>query len=236
MGATPPPTPGVSRQNVQLNTKYIPRPYFISTAWAKISYRNMGTRVLSHRALQELASSLAFTHTLLTVPRLMKRNHKNSISIKVDDEVLFRVPRPLAMFFSAVWSRMLQDITCTIATVDFPLDPPAASNPPATPLVSQSGSNSGKEPASPGLLPPPPPPPSGKFALKFIIQWMEAGGAEPKGIQAVPYPRGYRPGLEKILAIASKLEISELVTRVKCDLGKMRAPKPKKCPACKKSE
>ena len=226
----------------------------------------MGTPVLSRRALQESVSSLPVTRTLLTAPRLMKRNHKNFVSIKVNEEVLFRVPRPLAVRFSAVWSRVLQNITCTIVTVDFPLDPPAASDPRAAPLISQSGPDSGKgeaslslvpppqplpaaaplvpqsgpiagkEPAPLNLVPPPPPPPSGKKALKFIVQWMEAGGAEPRGAQAVLYPRRYRPALEKILDIASKLEINDLVTRVKCDLGRLRAPRPKKCPTCKKFE
>ena len=210
----------------------MPQSYSITTACTKICYRNMSIPVLSPRALQESVSSLAFTHTLLTVPRLMKRNHKNFISIKVDEEVLFRIPRPLAIRFSAVWNAALKNVTSTIVTVTLPLDPPPA---PSLP-VAQAVPSAGKEPAFPNLVPPPPPPPSGKTALKFIIQWMEAGGAEPRGIHAVPYPRGYRPALEKILAIANKLEINELVTRVKCDLGRMRAPKPKKCPDCKKFE
>lgn len=162
---------------------------------------------------------------------LMKRNHKNFVSVKVDEEILFRLPRPLAMRFSAVWNAALKDITRTIVTVVLPLDPPAAPSPQATQAVPIAG----REPAFPSLVPPPPPPPSGKTALKFIIQWMEAGGCEPRGIQAIPYPSDYRPALEKILAVASNLEINELVTRVKNDLG-MRAPKPKKCPTCKKLE
>ena len=206
---------------------------------------------------QSFPSQSPIQNTLLIVPRLMKRNHKNFVSIRLDQEVLFRVPRPVAVRFSGVWRRNLQDPTCTIVTLDFPLDPPAAPSVPksgpiagkepassnlvpppppptsAVPLVPQSGPIAGKEPASSNLVPPPPPPPSGKTALKFIIQWMEAGGAEPRGIQAVPYPKGYRPGLEKILAIASKLEISDLVSRVRCDLGKVR---PKKCGRCKKLE
>ena len=210
----------------------MPQSYSINTTCANILYRNITTPVLSPRALQESVSSQALTRSLLTVPRLMKRNHKNLVSIKVDEEILFRLPRPLAMRFSAVWNAALKDITRTIVTVTLPLDPAPA---PST-LAAQAVPIAGREPAFPNLVPPPPPPPSGKTALKFIIQWMEAGGWEPRGIHAIPYPRDYRPALEKILAIASMLEISELVTRVKFDLGRGRAPRPQKCPTCQKSE
>ena len=65
---------------------------------------------------------------------------------------------------------------------------------------------------------------------------MEAGGADPKGINAVGYPKGYRPALEKLLAVGAMLEVNELVTRLDRDLKGMRLPKPKKCPTCKKFE
>ena len=65
---------------------------------------------------------------------------------------------------------------------------------------------------------------------------MEHGGADPKGRNAVPYPKGYRAGLEKLLAVANMLEVKELVARVKRDLGQTRAPRPKKCPTCRKNE
>ena len=162
----------------------------------------------------------------------MKRNHKNFVSVKVDEAILFRLPRPLATRFSAVWNAALKDITCTIVTVILPVDPAPAPSLPA----AQAAPIAGREPAFPNLVPPPPPPPSGKTALKYIIQWMEAGGWEPRGINAVVYPRDYRPALEKILAIASMLEVSELVTRLRTDLGRVRAPRPKKCPDCGRFE
>ena len=192
----------------------------------------MTTPVLSPRALQESVSCLALTGSLLTVPRIMKQNHRNFISVKVDEEVLFRLPRPLATRFSAVWKAALKNISCNIVTVTLPQDPPPAPSLPAAQAVSISG----REATFPNLVPPPPPPPSGKTALKFIIQWMEAGGAEPRGLQAIPYPRDYRPAQDKILALARMLEISELVTRIGYETGRVRAPERRKCPLCKRFE
>ncbi|KAF6238890.1 hypothetical protein HO173_002762 [Letharia columbiana] len=200
--------------------------------------------------------------------KLLRGNHSNFVSVKVEEEVFLRVHRPVATRFSAVWKRGLSNPKCGIVTVTFPPDPPAAplavrsapssgnapakspSIPPlsppalAAPLVSQSDArsgqrtapNSGNAPATPGLIPPPPPPPSKKEALKFIIQWMEQGGADPKGKNAVPYPKGYRAGLETLLALASMLEISELMTRVSGDLGIIPLPRPRRCPTCKRVE
>lgn len=113
---------------------------------------------------------------------------------------------------------------------------PPLNSPPAAPSVSQSAPDSGNAPATPDLIPPPPPPPSKRNALKFIVQWMEQGGADPKGKNAVPYPKGYRAGLETLLALASMLEISELMTRVSGDLGIIPLPRPRRCPMCKRVE
>ena len=231
--------------------------------------------VLSPRALQELVSSMAIICRLLTVPRLLRGNHTNFVSIKVEEEVFLRVHRPVATRFSAVWKRDLQNPKRAIVTVTFPPDPPAATlvsrppstasgadrsvppaapldsqwvnnsgnapatgetMPPAAPTVSQSAANSVNAPATPDLIPPPPPPPSKRNALKFIVQWMEQGGADPKGKNAVPYPKGYRAGLETVLALANMLEISELMTRVSGDLGIIPPPRPRKCPTCKRVE
>lgn len=238
--------------------------------------------VLSPRALQELVSSLAIICRLLTVSRLLRGNHSNFVSVKVEEEVFLRVHRPVATRFSAVWKRGLSNPKCGIVTVTFPPDPPAAplvpqlvpnpgnalvaaqaippppppalaaplvsqsvsgpdvapppNSPPAAPSVSPSAPSSEDLPATPGLIPPPPPPPSKKEALKFIIQWMEQGGADPKGKNAVPYPKGYRAGLETLLALASMLEISELMTRVSGDLGIIPLPRPRRCPTCKRVE
>lgn len=229
---------------------------------------------------------------MLTVPRLLRGNHANFVSIKVEEEVFLRVHRPVATRFSAVWKRDLQNPKCAIVTVTFPPDPPTAplavrsapssgnapansltippppppppapaapmasqwmpdpgnapvktenilpppNSPPAAALADQSAPNSGNAPATPDLIPPPPPPPSKRNALKFIVQWMEQGGADPKGKNAVPYPKGYRAGLETLLALASMLEISELMTRVSGDLGIIPLPRPRRCPTCKRVE
>ena len=163
---------------------------------------------------------------LLTVSRLLRKNHSNFVSVKVGDEIFLQVHRPVATRFSPVWKRELQNLSCRIVTVAFPPDPPAA------PLVPQSAPESDIARDTSELIPPPPPPPQNKTALKFIVQWMEQGGADPKGKNAVPYPKGYREGLEKFLEIATMLEVSELVARLNGDLGKMPSPKPKRCPKC----
>ena len=76
---------------------------------------------------------------------------------------------------------------------------------------------------------------SDKDLLKLIVQWMEQGGAEPKGKNAINYPKGYRPGLERLLAFAEMLEIDELINRIKLDLGNI--PRPiRYCALCKRKE
>lgn len=206
----------------------------------------------------------------------MRKNPTNFVSVKVDDEVLHRVHRPVAMRFSRAWNRVLRNPKCQIVTATFPPDPPAA------PLVSQpapstgnapSGNDqfhsfrhhfcnvsghcpfkntqnpfqirsvnsklttsSGSAPAQNSFIPPPPPLPSYKDALKFIIQWMEGGGADPKGRNAVPYPSGYRAGLERLMTLVCILEVDELITRINRDLGMIPVPRPKKCPVCRRTE
>lgn len=179
--------------------------------------------VLSPRALQESVASPEVVRSLLTVPRLLRKNHNNFVSIKVGDEIFLRVHRPVATRFSPVWKRELQNVASTVVTVTFPPDPPAA------PVVTQPKPKPEDIPVPSEPIPPPPPPPSNRTALKFIVQWMEQGGADPNGNNAVPYPKGYRAGLEKVLAIATMLQVSELVTRLKRDLGRMP---PRRCPTC----
>lgn len=143
----------------------------------------------------------------------MKGNHANFVSIKVGNEVVLRVHRPVAVRFSPVWSRELGD-SGGIVTVTFPPDlPPTAPD-----------SNN---------IPPPPPRPSYQTALKFVVQWMEKGGADPVGNNAVPYPKGYREELERLLILTNMLEIGELSARVARDLGAIPNPKAKPCPTCK---
>ena len=93
----------------------------------------------------------------------------------------------------------------------FPPDPPADQLPP---LISMDQAN--------------------KFALKFIMQWIETGGGDSEENTAIPYPRT-RPGKQRILAMAEALKIRELVDRVKSDLEKDLV-RPKKCPMCNRFE
>ena len=73
-----------------------------------------------------------------------------------------------------------------------------------------------------------------KFALKFIVEWIEAGGGDSMEKTAVSYPKT-RPGMQVILALAEALQIQELVARIKSDLDK-EASRPKRCPECKRFE
>ena len=148
------------------------------------------------------------------MPRLLKGKHANFVSVKVDNAIFLRVHRPIAERFSQVWKRALQDQNCNVVTVTFPPDPPIA------PPAGQRASNLQNAPASDQAIPPPPPPsPSHKDLLKFVIQWMEQGGADAKGRTAIKYPSRYRPGLERLLALAQMLEVDELLARVEADLG-----------------
>ena len=73
-----------------------------------------------------------------------------------------------------------------------------------------------------------------KFALKFIVQWIETGGGDSEENTAIPYPMT-RPGRQRMLAMAESLKICELVDRVRSDLE--REPvRPKDCPMCNRFE
>lgn len=208
----------------------------------------------------------------LTAVRMLKGNHANFVSVKVDDVVLCRVHRPLAKHFSAVWKRALQDPLCTVVTVTFPPEPPISAPvaqkagnkpvkpptiPPPAPLPSAkmsptellalqmaqaSGNTPAKPPAialpptKPPAIPPPPPVPSNRDCLKFIVQWMEQGGADPKGNNVVLYPSNYRPGLQRLLALTTLLEVNSLSERIRLDLGPVPGSKSKFCPKCKRPE
>ena len=124
-----------------------------------------------------------------------------------------RVHKPIAKRFSQVWKSALQDTLCREIDVTFPAEPSNA-----------TGSAQGPSMLSPAE--------KNRRALKFIVQWMEMGGGNPKGDDAAAYPQT-RPGLESLLRLAETLEVRELVDRVKLDLTKIRAPRPKRCPKCK---
>lgn len=176
------------------------------------------------------------------------------MSIRVGDEVVHRVHRPVARRFSPVWRRALQEPLCGVVTVTFPSEPPAA------PPVAQAKSSSSSAQATAENIPPPAAPPvaeagqsfasaqvtaetvppttalaANKIALKFVVQWMEEGGADPSGNNAVPYPKT-RSGLGRLLALAEMLEIRELAGRVSNDLERIPARRPKRCGWCHNAE
>ena len=166
----------------------------------------------------------------LTVARLLKGNYKNFVSVKVGDEEFLRIHRPVAARFSTVWKSELSNPNCKAVTVTFPADPPAAAPP------SESTANASNAAAKPQVIPPPPLSPSNKDLLKFIVQWMELGGTDPKGNNAAKYPKDYRAGLERLRALAELLGANELVSRVNRDLGTVAPPPRPRCSECKKLE
>lgn len=93
----------------------------------------------------------------------------------------------------------------------FPPDPPADQLPP---LLSMDQAN--------------------KFALKFIVEWIETGGGDSEEKTAIPYP-STRPGKQRMLAMAEVLKISELASRIKSDLEK-EPVRPRKCLMCQRFE
>ena len=175
----------------------------------------------------------------LTVARLLKGNHANFVGVKIEEEEYLRIHRPVAARFSAVWKSALTDRDCRVVTVTLPSKLPAANVGPTSASTQATSSD-----APPAALPAPQPapkssmsiPPSmNKLALKFVVQWMEQGGADPQGKNAMPYPKT-RPGLELLLALAEMLQVAELIDRVKLDLGEVPAPAPIRCSTCKKVE
>ena len=148
----------------------------------------------------------------------------------------------------------MQEPFCGAVTVTFPSDPPAAPPvaqagpsssspqvtaenvpPPAAPPVAEAGPSSASAQTTAENVPPPTALAANKLALKFVVQWMEEGGADPSGNNAVPYPKT-RSGLERLLALAEMLEIRELAGRVSKNLERIRARRPKRCERCHNAE
>ena len=129
------------------------------------------------------------------------------------------------MRFSPVWRRALQEPFCGVVTVTFPSEPPAA------PPVAQAESSSSSAQVTAENVSPATVLAANKLALKFVVQWMEEGGADPSGNNAVPYPKT-RSGLGRLLALAEMLEIRELAGRVSNDLERIPARRPKRCGMC----
>lgn len=73
-----------------------------------------------------------------------------------------------------------------------------------------------------------------RFSLKFIVEWIEAGGGDSVERRAVPYPRT-RPGLQRLLALAETLQVRGLIPRLTSDIA--RTPvHPKRCDRCQRYE
>ena len=69
-----------------------------------------------------------------------------------------------------------------------------------------------------------------KNAVTFIVQWMEGGGADPTGKNALLYPRGNQEELRRLRGLVTALEIGPLIARTNRDLAAIR---PKYCTLCK---
>lgn len=149
----------------------------------------------------------------------MKGNHENFITVMVGEEEVHRVHRSVAMRFSDVWKRGLSNPDCVTVTLSFPPGPPV-------PVVPSTG------PKAPALLSLPE---KNRLALKFVVQWMENGGADPTGDNAVSYPKT-RPGMETLWSLAERLEVHELANRLKLDLRRLPVPPRKVCQKCPRLE
>ncbi|KAL9134223.1 MAG: hypothetical protein Q9175_004599, partial [Cornicularia normoerica] len=93
------------------------------------------------------------------------------------------------------------------------------------------------EPALPKRIPAvnqdsPPPTPADENAVIFIVQWMERGGGDPIGKEALLYPRGNIEELRKLRDLVMRLEIDPLIARTNQDLA---ASTPKFCSLCNNS-
>lgn len=137
----------------------------------------------------------------------------------VGEEEVHRIHRTVAMRFSGVWKRSLTDTDCVTVTLSFPPGPPVpvvpATGPNVPPLISLAQKN--------------------RLALKFVVQWMEKGGADPEGDNAATYPKT-RPGLESLWSLAERLEVRELADRVKLDMRRVSVPPRKVCSKCPRFE
>ena len=69
-----------------------------------------------------------------------------------------------------------------------------------------------------------------KNAVTFIVQWMEQGGADPTGKNALLYPKGNQEELRRLRYLVTALEIGPLIARTNRDLAAIR---PKYCTLCK---
>ena len=74
------------------------------------------------------------------------------------------------------------------------------------------------------------PTPADKDALRFVVQWMEGGGADPTGNNALLYPRGNEEELKRLRGLVTALEIGPLIARTNRDIAAIR---PLYCTLCK---
>lgn len=161
----------------------------------------------------------------------MEGNKSKFIAVMVGDEVVHRVHRTVAMRFSGVWKTSLSDPDCGVVTLSFPPGPPV-------PVVPSTGSSAHSTTKGTGTAEVPPRlslAQKNRLALKFVVQWMEKGGADPKGDNSVAYPKT-RPGLESVLSLAERLEVRELADRVKLDLRRAPVATRKICEKCPRFE
>ena len=178
--------------------------------------------LLSKRQMEEFVSLFPWTWIRLTLLSLLRGNRDNRVSVRIENESVCTVLRPVAKHFSLTWRRTLANIHCKTVSVAMP--PPSAQDTLAenSPRLSNHA-----ETPSPGNLAPTP---ADKNAVTFIVQWMERGGADPIGKHALLYPRGNEEELRRLRNLVTALEIDPLIARTNRDLAAIR---PKYCTLCK---
>ena len=189
-----------------------------------------GTTPLSTRRLQEL----------------LRGKNRSMVSIQFLGEQICSIERGLASHFSPVWRQRLANATVGIVHVTFPNTAQSASSsndpsnvPSATPpdkaLATVQDSTTISSPRTQAVDP------VERNSVKFLVQWMQRGGTDPVGPNALLYPRGNPVALEKLQQLATSLEIDSLIARTTEDLNPTkRAPtkqnsapgKGKKCYKC----
>ena len=65
-----------------------------------------------------------------------------------------------------------------------------------------------------------------KNTVKFLVQWMQRGGEDPVGANALLYPEGNRTVLLKLNQLVTSLEVDALIARTRRGLALAPMPKP----------
>ncbi|KAL9134222.1 MAG: hypothetical protein Q9175_004598 [Cornicularia normoerica] len=184
-----------------------------------------GTAPLPPRRLQELK----------------RGNGKQSVSVQILGEQICSIERGIAQHFSQIWRQRLANPMITIVHVAFPPPAPAATpenapagTAPAAPSTTTSATIPGSAPATTPRTQAIDP--LEKNTVKFLIQWMQRGGADPVGPNALIYPQGNPAALGKLHQLAVSLKIDPLIARTNVPTASANrqsaARRPKACYKC----